>query len=221
MDIIINKKLLVFAGILFITSTALTFPFPDTYLSSRTLTSIFNIPITTMDGVNTIGVFGLLLLVASLLLLAKSLDKYRVRSVFVAMILFMLMPYLLISIYQQTIATGIYAVNYELDSSQCEFTRVDANTVNGVCEFSFTNNSRNAVEFGVEFYDDYWYEESVQTVSLMNTGAPYKVELAGKEKKRVTVETNIDVSEVENQFDQASSYQVNIKIHAENEERKL
>lgn len=217
----INKKLLLFAGILFISSTALTFPFPDTNLSSRTLTSVLNIPISTMDGVNMIGVFALLLLVVSLFSFAKSLDKYRARSVLAALLLFMFLPSLLVSFYQQTFAIGIYAVSYELDSSQCEFTRVDANTVNGVCEFTFTNHNRKAVEFGVEFYDDYWYEESVQTVSLMNTGAPYTIELKGKEQKRVRLETNIDVSDVENQLDHASSNQVNLKIRADNKERKL
>ena len=73
----------------------------------------------------------------------------------------------------------------------------------------------------MEFYDDYWYEESVQTVSLMNTGAPYTIELKGKEQKRVRLETNIDVSDVENQLDHASSNQVNLKIRADNKERKL
>jgi uncharacterized membrane protein len=94
--IIKNKKLLILSGILLIFSIALTFPYPDTYLSARARSSIFNVPVTTMDGLNTIGILALFLLFASLSLLVKGLEKYKMRLVFATILLFMLLPNVMI-----------------------------------------------------------------------------------------------------------------------------
>jgi hypothetical protein len=219
--IIKNKKLLILSGILLIFSIALTFPYPDAYLSARARSSIFNVPVTTMDGLNIMGIVALLLLLVSLILLVKGLEKYKKRLVFATILLFMLLPIVLISFYQKTLAADVYAISYEIGSSECNFTKNYGENLNGSCEFTFTNHSRDAVLFAIEFYDQYWYEESVRTVSLMNNNAPYMVELKGDETKRVKIESSIEESGIEHQFYSANSTQVNIIIRSEKGERRL
>nr|WP_134163612.1 hypothetical protein [Evansella clarkii] len=56
----------------------------------------------------------------------------------------------------------------------------------------FENHSSEEVHFTVEFFEEYWFEEAFRSLSLMNNGAPCEVELKGKERKTVKIETDID-----------------------------
>ncbi|WP_404328684.1 hypothetical protein [Mesobacillus maritimus] len=154
-------------------------------------------------------------------MLVKGLEKYKKRLVFATILIFMLLPNVLTSFYQKTVVTDIYAINYELGSSECNFKKINNKTVNANCDFTFTNHSRDEVQFAIEFYEEHWYEESVRTVSLMNLDGPYIVELKGNETKRVNIESDIDVSGQGIQFDSASATLVNLMISSEKGKRKL
>ncbi|MGM0904435.1 MAG: hypothetical protein ACQEXB_25470 [Bacillota bacterium] len=167
------------------------------------------------------GIFTLLLFLVSLFLLVKGLEKYKKRLVFATILIFMLLPNVLTSFYQKTVATDIYAISYELGSSECNFKKINNKTVNANCDFTFTNHSRDEVQFAIEFYEEYWYEESVRIVSLMNLDGPYIVELKGNETKRVNIESDIDVSGQGIHFDSASATLVNLMISSEKGKRKL
>ncbi len=58
-------------------------------------------------------------------------------------------------------------------------------------------------------------------VSLMNNNDPYEVKLKGNERKTVKIESNIDVSNMENHIEQGSSTGVNIIIKSGEKIRKL
>ena len=58
-------------------------------------------------------------------------------------------------------------------------------------------------------------------VSLMNNNAPYRVKLRGNGTKRVIIETNIDISKLENQIDGGEATDVNIIIKSGRSSRKL
>lgn len=219
--IIKNKRLLLIAFILFIASMALNFPFPHDYQGALEKSAIFNITITTLDGVNYIGVFTLLLLIASLYLFGKSLKRYHARSVFTAILLFMLLPVFLVPSYQKTFATDIYAVSYDRNSSQCEFTMNNETQLIGVCELVFKNHASSDVQFTINFYEKYWFENDKRMLSLMNNDAPYEVELRGKQRKKVKIETVIDVTDLENHTDGGNATDVHIIINSEKGSRKL
>ncbi|MGO4890025.1 hypothetical protein ACJ2A9_19950 [Anaerobacillus sp. MEB173] len=63
------------------------------------------------------GIFSLLLVIVSLFLLSSSLKKYRGRFVLIGFVVIMGGPVFLVSIFQQTVATGIYAISYDRQAS--------------------------------------------------------------------------------------------------------
>lgn len=200
---------------------ALNFPFPHKNPYGEERTSIFNIPITTVNGFNYVGITSFLLLMLSLYLLVKSLKKYRSRSVLIAILVAIFTPPFVASTFQKTIATGIYAIAYENQESICNFEMKNETTMHGICELPFENYSSTSTEFTIEFYEHYRFEDGVRMVSLMNNGAPYEVRLKGKERTRVMIETDIDVSQMENHIDGGESKYVPIIIKSGEITRKL
>ena len=216
-----SKKMLYLALIPFTASLALNFPFPHESSYGETVAAALNIPVRSVDGLHYVGIASLALLIASLYFLTKSVNKYQGRVVLLAIILAMVAPFMIASSFQKTFATGIYAVSYERDWSNCRFDMIDESTLHGECELPFENYSRNDVQFTIEFYEKYYFEDDVRMVSLMNNNAPYVVKLKGNERKTVKIESNIDVSNIENHVEQGSSTGVNIIIKSGEKIRKL
>lgn len=200
---------------------ALSFPFPHKNPYGEAVVSAFNIPIKTVNGFHYIGVLSLLLLIVSLYLLVKSLKKYRVRSVMMAILVAVFAPLFLVNLFQKTIATGIYAISYESDKSVCTFEMKNEATLHGKCELPFENFSSKTTQFNIEFYERYPFEDNIQMESLMNNGAPYAVTLSGKERKRVIIDTDIDVSQMENHIEWGNARFVSIIIKSGDRTRKL
>jgi hypothetical protein len=138
-----------------------------------------------------------------------------------AIVIALFAPLMIASSFQKTFATGIYAVSYERDWSNCQFEMVDETTLRGEYELPFESYSRNDVQFTIEFFEKYYFEDDVRMVSLMNNNAPYMVKLKGNERKTVIIESNIDVSNIENHVEQGSSTGVNIIIKFGEKIRKL
>lgn len=191
-----NKKFLMFAIIFFFVSMALNFPFPHEYPLGQEISVALRFPITTMDGISYIGVTGLILFIISQFFLVKSLEIYHKRMVLIAVLLLMLLPLELVSTYQNTFATGIYAVEYERGESNYRFEMKDETTLYAVCNLPFENHSNNPVQFNIQFYEKYLFEDDYPMLSLLNEGGPYEVTLQGKERKVITVETEIDLSKL-------------------------
>ncbi|MEY9978986.1 hypothetical protein [Lysinibacillus sp. RC79] len=216
-----DKKLSYIALVPFLISMALNFPFPHKNPYGVEIASVLNIPITTVNGFNYVGITSFLLLILSLYLLVKSLKKYHVRSVLIAIMVAIFTPPIVASTFQKTIATGIYAISYESQESICNFEMKNETTLHGVCELPFENYSRNSNQFTIEFYERYPFEDDVRMESLMNNDAPYEVRLRGKERKRVMIETDIDVSQMENHIDGGQASSVTIIIKSGEKTRKL
>ena len=191
-----NKNYLILAMIFFFTSIALNFPFPHEYPFGQELSSAFGFPLTTMDGVSYIGITGLILFIFSLFFLVKSLEIYHKRMVLIAIILVVALPLELINAYQKTFATGIYAVEYERGESFYRFEMKDDTTLYAVCHLPFVNHSNQPVQFNIEFYEKYLFEDDYPMLSLLNEGGPYEVTLHGKERQMVRIETEIDLSKL-------------------------
>lgn len=216
-----NNKMSYPAIILFIASMALNFPFPHESPYGETVASIFNIPVQTVNGLQYVGIVSLALLILSLYFLTKSVKKYHGRVVLLAIIIAIFAPPFIASSFQKTLATGIYAISYERDGSNCRFEMVDKSTLSGECELPFENYSRNDVQFTIEFYEKYYFEDDVRMVSLMNNNDPYVVKLKGNERKTVKIESNIDVSNIKNHVESGGSTGVNIIIKSGKKIMKL
>lgn len=216
-----DKKLLYIALVPFILSMALIFPFPHKNPYGEAVALVLNIPIKSVNGFHYVGITSLLLLIASLYLLAKSLKKYQIRWILIAILVAIFTPPFVANTYQKTIATGIYAISYQDHESICNFEMKNEETLHGICELPFENYSKNSHQFTIEFYEEYPFEDDIQMVSLMNSDAPYEVRLRGKERKRVIIETDINVSQMENHIESGQASYVTIIIKSGERTRKL
>ncbi|WP_144555883.1 hypothetical protein [Bacillus sp. X1(2014)] len=214
-----DKKYFFIALIPFFASMALNFPFPDVTPYGDTVVSVFNIPVQNVNGLNYVGITSFFLLIVSLYFLLKSLRKYHKRLVMIAIMIAIFTPPFLARSFQKTFATGIYAVTYDREKSNCSFEMINKTTLNGVCELPFENYSRNEIQFTIEFYDQ--NQDNLQMVSLMNNNLPYEVKLEGKESKKVKIEANIDVSKMENHIENGEATGVNITIKSGRSSREF
>ncbi|SDC98024.1 hypothetical protein SAMN05421663_105298 [Terribacillus halophilus] len=216
-----SKKMLWTSLVLFIVTTAMTIPFPHKNPLGETVVAMFQFPIRTVHGLHYMGITALILFIASLFFLTRSLEKYHVRAVLLAIVIAVFLPSMIVEFYQKTLATGVDAVYYDEEWSNCDFEMVDGSTLSGECELPFENYSSDDVEFSVEFYEKYDFEDDTPMVSLLNDKAPHKVSLMGKERKLVKIKTRIDVSEMENHIEGGSASGVNIIIKSGEKMRKL
>lgn len=216
-----NKNYLILAIIFFFISIALNFPFPHEYPVGQELSSAFRFPLTTMDGVSYIGITGLVLFIFSLFFLVKSLEMYHKRMVLVAMILVVFLPLEMVNAYQKTFATGIYAVEYERGESFYRFEMKDDTTLYAVCHLPFENHSNQTVQFNIEFYEKYLFEDDYPMLSLLNEGGPYEVTLHGKERQMVRIETEIDLSRFGRDSLSGEGWGINLMIVDGEKIRKL
>ena len=216
-----NRKLIYIALVPFIISMALNFPFPHKNPYGEAVVLVLNIPLRTVNGFHYVGFASFLLLIASLYLLVKSLGKYHFRFVLIAIVASIFIPPIVANIIQKTIATGIYAISYQSEESNCNFEMKNETTLHGICELPFENYNRGNTQFTVEFYEHYPFEDDIQILSLMNNDAPYEVTLRGKERKRVIIETDIDISQMKNHIDAAHARDVTIIIKSGEKIRKL
>lgn len=217
--IIQDKKFFSFALALLIITMTLNFPFPHTNPYGEVTTSVFNIPIKTVYGCHYLGILTMLLFWVGIFFFAKSLKDKRGRFTLLAIILTMAIPVSLTSIYQRTLATGIYAISYEDHLSKCNFETINPDTLRGTCELIFENHDNKPVPFEIAFYEEYPFEEEFPMQSLMNHGAPYKVLLMGNEKKAITIETDIPKKKVG--FDSGDFSNINIIIQQGEKQRNL
>ncbi|WP_397538985.1 hypothetical protein [Rummeliibacillus pycnus] len=211
--------MLYIAIILYVSVLILNLPFPNENPLGETIASKLNLPVRAANGLLYVGIISLFLLLASLFLLSNSISKYHVRTTLIAIMAVIFAPSMIVSSYQKTFATGIYAVSYERKLSSCNFNMINKKTLHGECKLPFKNYSSNDVKFSIEFYEK--YDDDVHTVTLMNNNGPYEVELKGNQRKSEYIETNIDVSKIKNHIEGGSEMGVNIILKSESKMRKL
>ncbi|MEH7347655.1 hypothetical protein [Gottfriedia acidiceleris] len=215
-----NKKFFYISIILFLISVAFNSTFPnDDTLGAKF--SVNNIPITKESGINYVGITSLLFLIASFYFLAKSLKKFKVRIILVALFISVSIPSFLANAYQKTMATDIYAVSYERSKSKCSFEMKNETIMHAECKLPFINYSHNDVLFIIEFYDKYPFEDEGVMLSLMRKNGPYKVRLGRNESKVVKIETDINVSKNKKHVDSGETTEVHLMISSKGKSRKI
>lgn len=208
---------IVFFGVVMI----LNLPFPHAAPYGEALLTIFNIPIRFADVFHTVGIIGLLILLLALILLANSLKKYQGRSVLLAILIVTLLPAFIVYLFQNTLATGIYAVTYSNEAADCEFEMTNRETLHGECTLDFENYSNSVVDFKFEFNEEKSFPDDLPMLSLMNEQGPYAVTIGPREGKTIFVEADIDVSAMENHIEGGNATGFNIIIKENGKVRKL
>ena len=213
------NRLYIAIGI-FVMVMILNSPFPHAVPFGTSSIWIMNIPIRNTDGYNLVGVFLLIVLCIGVCFLATSLEKYRVRLVFLALILYSLLPLFAINVYQHTFASGIYAIAYDLESSECNYEQRDDKRMEVNCHFPFENSSDDEVKFYIRFLNEGFFDEPNRMIPLLNEEGPYEVILQGHETKVVRIQSELDIPRL-NGFYGGSSYQIHIEIFQGNKLRHL
>jgi hypothetical protein len=216
--VIIKDKLYLYTGVILLLSTmAVNFPFPHEHPLGEGILSIMNFPVRTAQGLHVVGIIGVTLLIIGLYLVVNSFRIYRGRVFVLAVLMVLFAPAMLANALQQTVASGIYAIDYKSYDSKCEFELTDA-TLHGECELPFKNYSGDNVDFEVEFYEEELFSEMV---SLMNSDAPYKVSLGPYEDTSVKFEVNINVTNKKDYISSGTASHVKIIIKSGDRIRKL
>lgn len=89
-----------------------------------------------------------------MILFARSLRKYHIRTILVVVIIYSLLPLPLIAVYQKTIANGIDAISYDRKGT-CNFESPIKGLLKGKCDLSLYNHSSKRVIIELEFLDEY------------------------------------------------------------------
>lgn len=214
-----NKMTLISSIILLGICMSFFFPFPNNRMSDARST-FMSFPIRNNDGYILLGIIGSILFIIAIILLARSLKKYHLRTIVIALVVYTLLPYILIMLYQETFANGINAISYD-GNGNCNFLYVNEDVLDGECNLLLHNRSNAIVSFEIEFVDSLLMDNEVQMESLMNLAGPYHITVEANEKKSIHLRKLLDLSDVPNHIEGGSSSNINIKIVEEDAARTL
>ncbi|MEW9053023.1 MAG: hypothetical protein AB2392_17815, partial [Neobacillus sp.] len=90
----------------------LYFPYPNNVMIEAR-SSFMSFPIRNQDGYILLGIIGSVLFLIAMILLVIGMKKYHFRTIIIVVIVYALLPNLLITMYQETLASGITAISYD------------------------------------------------------------------------------------------------------------
>lgn len=213
------KRLYIAIGI-FVLVMILNLPFPHSVPFSAGNVYMMGIQINGSNGFYFVGLCLIVALCVGVYLLATSLEKYRVRLVFLALVLYGLLPQFMVDFYQHTVASGIYAIVYDLESSECQFEKLDDQRMDVMCDLPLENLSDKKVEFDIRFLNASLLGDQRNLIPVINETGPFEVALQGRETKMVRIQTEVDISQLHS-YSEGDSTHVYIEIVQGNKVRRL
>ena len=188
----------------------LYFPFPNNVMLEARST-FMSFPISNQDGYILLGIIGSVMFIIAMILLVIGIKKYHFRTIIIVVIVYALLPNLLISMYQETLASGITAVSYD-GNGRCNFDSVSKDLLNGECSLVLHNRSNEAVSFELEFIDSFFTEDEVQMESLMNLAGPYSITIEANRKKSIHLKELLELSDVPKHIEGGTSSDIHFKL---------
>lgn len=197
----------------------LYFPFPNNVMVEARST-FMSFPIHNQDGYILLGIIGSVLFIIAMILLVIGMKKYHFRTILIVVIVYALLPNLLITMYQETLASGITAISYD-GNGKCNFESVSEDLLNGECNLVLHNRSNEAVSFELEFIDSFFMEDEVRMESLMNLAGPYSITIEANHKKSIHVKELLELSDVPKHIEEGTSSDIHFKLIDEETTRTL
>lgn len=205
-----SKLALIGSFVILCICMSLYFPFPNNVmLNART--TFMSFPIRDQAGYIPLGIMGAILFIIALILLFKGLKKYHFRTILVVLLIYAFLPKLLITIYQETFASGITAISYD-SNGKCNFESVGQKIANGECELVLHNRSNEAVSFELEFIDSFFIEDGVRMESLMNLAGPYSITIEANRIEPIRFKELLDLSDVPKHIESGESSGIHFKL---------
>ena len=212
-----NKKNLIASGLILILCMSLYFPFPNASMVYERMT-FMSFPIQDQDGYNVLAIIGSFLFIFAIILLVRGLSNYHIRTVIIVAIVYSLLPFGLIKVYQETIADGIRAISYD-GKGTCDFEKIEEEIFTGECNMLISNHSGEPITFEIEFLDTFFPGSETRFTSLMNENGPYTVTIEANDEKSVSLKEILDLSDIPNHVDGGSSTEVHFKVKDGDKER--
>ena len=204
-----NKLALISSFVILVICMSLYFPFPNNVMLEARAT-FMSFPIRNQDGYILLGVIGSVLFIIGMVLLMISIKKYHIRTFLIAVIVYAFLPHILITIYQETFASGIYAISYD-NNGTCDFNAEGDDLLKGECNFLLHNRSNQDVTFELEFLDSSLWEE-IRMESLMNLAGPYTITIEANRKKSINLKEILNVKDVPKHIEGGSSNNIHFKL---------
>ena len=205
-----NKAALIISAIILCICMYLYFPFPNNLLIDASII-FMSFPIRNQDGYIVHGIIGSVLFIIAVILPASGMKKYHFRTIALVILVFTIVPNLLITVYQETLARGIAAISYD-GEGKCNFDSVGENLLNGECDFVLQNRSNEVVTFELEFLDSHFIDDGERMESLMNFAGPYSITIGANHKKSIHLEKLLNVSDVPNHITWGTSHKIHFKL---------
>ncbi|MFF2755461.1 hypothetical protein ACFVR1_17215 [Psychrobacillus sp. NPDC058041] len=205
-----NKVALISSAVILCICMYLYISFPNTeMLKARSIFMSF--PIRNQDGYIVLGIIGSVLFIIAMTLLVIGIKKYHIRTIVFVVIVYAFLPKLLITMYQETLASGITAISYD-GNGKCNFEYVSEDLLNGECNLVLHNRSNEAVSFEFEFLDSFFMEDEVRMESLMNLAGPYNITIEANRKKSIHLKELLKLSDVPKHIDGGTSFNIHFKL---------
>lgn len=204
-----NKVALILSAVILFICMFLFLPFPN----NETLdahSKFMSFPISNQDGYIVPGIIGSVLFIIAIILLVIGLKKYHFRAIVIVIIVYSFLPTLLITMYQETLASGIMAISYDGNGS-CNFEHVSEDVLNGKCDLVLHNHSSEDETFELEFLDSY-IDDGIRAESLMNVNGPYSITIKANSKKAIHLKELLDLSDVPKHIDSGTSMDIHMKL---------
>ncbi|MBE4909166.1 hypothetical protein IMZ08_13955 [Bacillus luteolus] len=214
-----SKVAIIGSVIIFGICMYLYFPFPNNVMIEARST-FMSFPIRNHDGYILLGIIGSILFIIAMILLMFGLKKYHFRTVVIVVIVYSILPTLLITMYQETFASGVNAVSYD-GNGNCNFQLVSEDLLNGECNLVLHNRSNKAVTFELEFLDSFFMEDEVRMESLMNIVGPYSITIEANDIKTIHMKNLLDLSDIPNHIEGGTSNGIHVKLIDEETARIL
>lgn len=205
-----NKAALISSAVILCICMYLFFPFPDNeMIDARSIFMSF--PITNTDGYNMLAIIGSVLFIIAMILLVLGINKYHFRTIIITLFVYTLLPVLLITMYQETLASGIAAVSYD-GKGTCDFEQVSDDLLNGECNLLLHNRSGEKVSFEIELLDSFVTEDDSRFESIMNVNGLHRITIEANREKAIHLKELLNLSDVPNHINGGTSMDIHIKL---------
>lgn len=205
-----SKLALISSAIILGICMYLYFPYPNNVMIEARST-FMSFPIRNQDGYILLGIIGSVLFIIAMILLVMGMKKYHFRTVIIVMMAYGLLPNLLITMYQETLASGIAAISYD-GNGECNFETVGEDLMRGGCDLVLHNRSNEAVSFELEFIDSLFMEDGVRMESLMNLAGPYIITIEANHEKSIHLWELLQLSDVPKHIEGGTSSGIHLKL---------
>lgn len=209
-----NKPAFYISVLLILTAMIMSFPLRLGAPYGPELTVVLGIPTRTVEGPVYYGMLIISILILGLVFLVRALKKYRGRTVLLAILLFVFGPLKIAEGYQNTFATGLDAISYDKEKSECTYESMDRTSVMTVhCELYFQNHSEEDVTFMLTFYED----EYAIWIHHLNNEGPLEMTVSEQDRGPIIVKRELKL-EKEQHFSGSDS-RFGVILEAEGKKR--